>query len=298
VTGSGFANALDAALTSQSLSLAEVQWLLAQREVQLSIATLSYWRSGTRRPDPARSAATVAALESVLQLESGALSRHLSGHSRRLGAVGRMEHIDNMVPVNLVGPQSRVLRMRERLQASPHENYRLLSIQQTIDIDENLAISAVSTEMFIQCLQGSVESIGIIDIAAESTKTRPAVSASVGVTVEGPLVDEAEEVFGFRLVLERPLGPGETAMIEVVKAYPAGHPPERHHMVAVQRRAREILQWYRFTPGHTPDWFDEQERTDDSTTTITISDPTTVHRSRVDFGPGSVLAGWGYIDDF
>lgn len=283
-----FADALDAALDARGLSLAEVRQQLRHRGVSLSAATLSYWRSGARRPDPVRSASSVTALEAVLGISPGELSGRVTGHSRRLGAIGRVE------PLDAAGSErSRMLRL---LDVTPVENYRMLSIQETIDIDADLSIRSVEIALLVQCVHGSLETLGFVDIAPEPTTASPRLSVRAGGTADDVLIDEGGTVFGHRLTLARPLAPGETAMVEVRKTFPVAYPAQRSHLVVAPRRVRELLQWFRFAQGHPPDWFDEDE-TLRRTKTVTVADPASVLRARVDFGPGQLHARWGHIDD-
>ncbi|MGF3056909.1 hypothetical protein [Microbacterium sp. YY-01] len=293
MTDSEFAEALSSAIAKQRLSLSEIQRRLAISGVQLSVATLSYWRAGIRRPDPSRSIPVVVALENILQVAPGTLSGRISDRSRRLGSIGSLSNWSDMVAQLSIGSRSSVVR--NHLGMDP-ENHRLLSLQEVIDVDENLEVKAVSTEILVQCLQGSVQVLGMVDVAAEPTETPPNVTVLAGGHAEGPIVDGGGTVFGYRLVLEKPLGQSETAMIEVRKEYPQVYPRERHHVVLLERRTRQVLQWYKFLPGHSPDWFDELVATRTVSTT-TFVEPKSVHRSRVNFGPGYIRARWGLVRD-
>lgn len=288
MTGQEFAAAMDAALTAQGLSLAEVRERVQQRGARVSVATLSFWRSGARVPDPVRSAETLVALEGALGVARGHLISRVAGRSRRMGAIGRMNEYADRDP--------RRMSMLRRLDVSPPQNFRMASVQQTIDIGPRLGITRVRTDMLVQCVSGQVETLGFVDIAPAPTSTPSRITACAGGVVESSAADESQTVFGFRLVLDRPLLRGETAMIELLQECPDEHPLRRSHCVVAHRRVRELLQWYRFSAGVVPDWFEEDETTT-RTRTSTVSDPVSLHRARVDFGPGEVLARWGLVDD-
>ncbi|MGB4135925.1 MAG: hypothetical protein WA971_05145 [Microbacterium sp.] len=283
-----FANAFDAALEARGLSLAEVREQLLRRGEELSIATLSYWRSGVRHPDPVKSAAALAALEAVLQTLPGALSGRAPAHSRRLGAVGRV--VERPVTDSA---RSRIL---ELLDVTPIENYRTLSIAETIDIDDSLALRAVETTLIVQCVRGTLDSLGFVHATGRTALRGPNLVVLAGGTVTAEVTDAARTSFAHRVELERPLEQGETTMIDMRKTLPDAHPAQRSHFISVPRRTREVLQWFRFDQDFPPDWFDEVE-TRERTRTVTLSEPRSVHRWRVDFGPGEVLARWGYVDD-
>lgn len=72
-----FHTALRAAVAARGLALQRVRHRLAQRGVQVSVTSLSYWQSGIRRPERAESLRAVRALEEVLELPAHSLTRLL-----------------------------------------------------------------------------------------------------------------------------------------------------------------------------------------------------------------------------
>ncbi|MFD3681004.1 hypothetical protein [Streptomyces sp. NPDC058613] len=69
--------ALRAALAARGLPLHRVQHRLAARGIKVGVTSLSYWQQGARRPRHPESLRAVAALEQILELPEGALSRLL-----------------------------------------------------------------------------------------------------------------------------------------------------------------------------------------------------------------------------
>ncbi|MER5870166.1 hypothetical protein [Streptomyces sp. NPDC002044] len=69
--------ALRAALAARGLPLHRVQHRLAARGIKVGVTSLSYWQQGARRPRHPESLRAVAALEQILELPDGALSRLL-----------------------------------------------------------------------------------------------------------------------------------------------------------------------------------------------------------------------------
>lgn len=282
-----FANALRAALEAHNMSLADAQRHLKDRGVSLSVATLSYWRSGERQPDPVRSARTLSELEMVLGVAEGTFSRLVSGHSRRLGSLSRVEEPS--------GTDARRARTLGRLGVTPPENFRILSLQEVIDVDARAALSKVKTILLVQCVKGSLESLGFVEVAQEPTRVGPEWTATAGGRIDNTRGDGGV-VFGARLMLDRVLVPGETAMVEVEEVFPHEFPQQRTHALVAARRIREVLQWFRFTEGHAPDWFEEQVG-EEPPRTLLLSHSRSVHRSRTDFGPATLFTRWGRIED-
>lgn len=282
---SSFAEAFDAAVAESGLTLVEIHKRLRDRGVRLSVSTLSYWRSGRRQPDSSKSLSTIPALETALQLPEGALIGYVAGRSRRVGAVGRLE----------LSPASTLLAS---LDVSPLENYRVLSVQETVDVDDQLTISTVETVVLLQCVRETVESVGLIDVAADAAEMPPIVQALSGARPDRTEKNESGTLFGTRFTLDRPLRRGETAMFSALTTFPVGHPRRREHRISVIRRVRELLQWFRFTKGDEPDWFEEIEARSGRNRTMFAEDPKSVHRLRTNFGPGEIVARWGHVGEF
>ncbi|MBW3084686.1 hypothetical protein KEM60_00875 [Austwickia sp. TVS 96-490-7B] len=66
--------ALRAAISTRGASLESLRLALAERGSQVSVATLSYWRSGRSRPDRGGSMIALSHLEEVLRLPAGFLT--------------------------------------------------------------------------------------------------------------------------------------------------------------------------------------------------------------------------------
>ncbi|MFJ5552411.1 hypothetical protein [Streptomyces sp. NPDC093225] len=69
--------ALRTALAARGLPLQRVQHRLAARGIKVGVTSLSYWQQGARRPQRAESLKAVGALEQILELPVGSLTRLL-----------------------------------------------------------------------------------------------------------------------------------------------------------------------------------------------------------------------------
>ncbi|WNV85198.1 hypothetical protein [Umezawaea sp. Da 62-37] len=68
-----FAEALDAAITARGLTLDRLRHHLSEQGMDVSLATLSYWRRSLRRPERPESLRAVQALEALLGLPASSL---------------------------------------------------------------------------------------------------------------------------------------------------------------------------------------------------------------------------------
>lgn len=101
-----FAAVFSRAVAARGLTLERLHDRLVQAGVPVTVATLSYWRTG--RSEPARQASlrTIAVLESVLGMEPTGLSQHLSIHrnAERSPYTARKD-IQQIVPAGALAKQ-------------------------------------------------------------------------------------------------------------------------------------------------------------------------------------------------
>lgn len=92
ITGmTAFSVELRAAIKASGLGLDRIQDRLRRRGIAVSVTALSYWQSGKRQPERARSISAVHALEEILNRPAGSLVRLLQpprprGHAARRAA--------------------------------------------------------------------------------------------------------------------------------------------------------------------------------------------------------------------
>lgn len=147
-----FAQAFDAVVRHTGQTLTGIRSRLNERGISISTATLSYWRSGVRRPD-ARSLAAVTAIERILELIPGTPSRHLVGRSRRVGTVAPA------VDIGATDDASR--EIFAALDASDLDDVRMLSVQEIVDVGEHGSVSAIATMLLLQCVRNRFERIAL-----------------------------------------------------------------------------------------------------------------------------------------
>src|SRR5690349_5044665 len=104
-----FAAAFRAAVNGRGVTLSWLQQRLQARGNRVSMAALSYWRSGARRPEGAQSLAALADIEDLLCVDAGSLSG-LLGPTNRTGPLG-----PNLFPID-----------EEQLERAVMEVYRAL----------------------------------------------------------------------------------------------------------------------------------------------------------------------------
>lgn len=290
-SGAGeFAAAFRDAINARRVTLSWVQERLRARGNQVSMATLSYWRSGSRHPESMQSLAAVADIEELLHLDVGALSGLLRS-SHRTGPLG-----PNLFPLDEHAIEQAVKEAFAALGAEYPDTSRELTTHSVTDVDASGNVSASRTRSIVQSTVGTITAIPFIELTPGLPTPAPHFSADFGGRIAKRFSHPNGEVHGVLLELDAPLTSPNTAMVEWSVAYPPDYPSQRETGHAVARQCRELLVWTRFHPDAIPDWFEEEVDTPQSQTAtpLHLQGRTSIHQVRRAFGPGALLLRWGY----
>jgi hypothetical protein len=286
----GFAKALRDGVNARKVTLSWLQKQLKARGNRVSMATLSYWRSGARRPEGVQSLAAVTDLEDLLGLDDGALRSHL-GPTNRTGPLG-----PNRFPIDEQELERAVMLAFEELGASYPDTSRELTTHSVTDVgaDGNVAYSV--TRSIVQSTVGTITAIPFLEITPGIRTPAPLLKAVSGGRIAARYSHPDGEVHGVLFELDLPLTAPDTAMVEWSVEYPPDYPPTRDTGHALAQKARELLVWTRFHPDAVPDWCEERVETPDGVTTtpVPLTRGTSVHLVRRAFGPGALELRWGY----
>ncbi len=284
-----FATALREAIDARGVTLAWLRERLAARGNPVSMATLSYWRSGARRPEGAQSLTAVAEIEQLLHLEPHAL-RSLLGTTQRTGPLGT-----TAFPFDEVDLEERVRQTFFAMGATYPDPTRELTVHSTSDVGPNGSVRRHTSRLLVQATSGTVRAIPFVEFLPGVPVAPPNFTAVAGGRVARVHSDESNEIHGFMFELDQPIAAPDTALIEWEVEYPdTMHENEVGHAVAL--RSRELVVWTRFHPDAIPDWVEEVEETP-TNLTITRRDldgARSVHAVRRGFGPGGLAIRWGY----
>ena len=285
-----FATALREAIDARGVTLAWLHERLAARGASVSMATLSYWRSGARRPEGAQSLAAVAEIEELLHLEPDTLHAQL-GSTQRTGPLGTATF-----PFTVEQLEERVRAAFLAMGAAYPDPTRELTVHSTSDIGPDGILSRQTTRLLVQATSGTVTAIPFVEISPGLPVPAPDFQVVTGGTIARLYSEPSDEVHGFLFELDNPITAPETALIEWSVEHPAGTPQtdETGHGVAMP--SRELVVWTRFHPDAVPDWVEEVEETPDGVT-ITRHDlkgARSIHVVRRGFGPGGLAIRWGY----
>ena len=286
---SAFARALRDAINARPVTLSWLQRQLKARGNRVSMATLSYWRSGSRRPEGAQSLAALADIEDLLGLEDAALSRLL--RPNRTGPLGV-----SGFPIDHREIEQAVIDAYTAMGSPYPDTSRELTTHSVTDVDERGNVSFCSTRSIVQSTTGTIHAIPFLEIMPGLPSPAPILRAVSGGRFTRHYSHPGGEVHGALFELDVPLEAPDTAMVEWSVEYPPGSPPSRDTGHAVGRQCRELLVWTRFHPDAVPDWCEEVVETPDgrSVSPVPLTRGASVHQVRRAFGPGALQLRWGY----
>ncbi|MFJ4999013.1 hypothetical protein ACIP5T_12730 [Microbacterium sp. NPDC088619] len=287
-----FAASFRDAINARGLTLARLHEQLRARGNSVSMATLSYWRSGARRPEGAQSMAALGDIEQLLHLEPGSLTA-LLGTTNRTGPLG-----PNLFPLDEQELEEAVKQAFAALGAEYPDTSRELTTHSVTDVDAAGNVSYSITRSIVQSTVGTVASIPFLEMTPGISTPAPFIEAVAGGRISARYSHPNGEVHGVLFELDVPLTAPGTAMVEWSVAYPPDYPPQRETGHAVARQCRELLVWTRFHPDALPDRIEERVETPDGSklTELSLEGRTSVHQVRRAFGPGLLGVAWSYAD--
>ncbi|WP_449407013.1 helix-turn-helix domain-containing protein [Microbacterium maritypicum] len=287
-----FHGAFRDAINARGLTLARLHEMLRARGNGVSMTTLSYWRSGRRRPEGVQSLTALADIEILLDLRAGALTG-LLGSTNRTGPVG-----PNLFPIDEQGLELAVIDAFDAMGAEYPDTSRELTTHSITDVDEHGNVSHCTTRSIIQSTVGTVRSIPFLELTPGESTPAPIIEAISGGRISARYSHPSGEVHGVLFELDVPLAAPDTAIVEWSVDFPPGYPAQRDSGHAVAMKARELLVWTRFHPDALPDRIEERVDTPDGviTTALDLGGRHSVHQVRRAFGPGALGISWSYDD--
>lgn len=285
-----FADALSLAIRERGTTLARLHARLADRGNRVSMATLSYWRSGARRPEGAQSLAAIADLEELLSLDQGALLDRL-GPTLRTGPLG-----STAFPFDEELIEQHVRETFLAMGAVYPDPTRELTTHAVTDVGADGHVLRRTTRLLVQATSGTMSAIPFVELTPGIRTPPPQFEAVGGGRITRRHSHPSGEVHGFLFETECAItAPGST-MIEWAVVYPPGTPATDGTGHGVAFRSRELLVWTRFHPAAVPDWCEEVEETPEGevVTPRTLDGAQSLHAIRRGFGPGALGIRWGY----
>ena len=278
------------AIAERGVSLEYLRGRLQDLGTPLSVATLSYWRSGRSQPEHQTSLEALTTLEELLYLPAGHLRSRLRP-SKRSGPFRGSKSL-----ASLMGGSEAVRRALEQLGYDPDATESLVetSVQVTFDVDDQgRGRSAVSRSVWKAVRDGAAGQPFVFTMDSESSAV-PEFVALKGCSIGKTYTDVEQGVFGVEVLLERPLATGETAITEHQVLVPLDAHPDPFYEIYLTRRLSEAVLWIRFDGDKVPvhcEAYTEDPRTLDRQV-LPLRGTTSAHHVVRNFGPGKLGIRW------
>lgn len=289
-TPASFPEALRAAIAERGVSLEWLRGRLADLGTPVSVATLSYWRSGRSQPEHQTSLDALATLEELLFLPTGHLQSRLRP-SRRPGPVPPSKSLSE-----LMGGSAAVRRALHQLDYDPddYESMVETSIHVTFDVDAHGRGRSAVTRSVWKALRDGAQGQPFVFRMEESSGSVPEFRAVSGCSIGKSHTDLDSGTFATEVLLERALLRGETAISEHQMLLPADAAPDPFFEIYLTRRLSEAMLWVRFDRARVPahcEAYTEDSRTLD-TQVLCLRGSTSAHHVVRGFGPGKIGIRW------
>ncbi|WP_051970057.1 hypothetical protein [Kitasatospora azatica] len=294
-TTGNFAQTLHSAIEASGLSLDRIRTELAQHGVRISVTTLSYWRRGRSQPERASSVRAVALLEELLGLPSTTLSS-LLGPPRPRGRWVTQAMPDSMPVSELWPEEQRVAEVFEELDAPPIGELERLSIHDAYYVNADRQGQTLRTRQVVRATVSGVTRCLVVQKADEDSTSCPEITsvrhARLGRVRRKPEIG----LLVSELLLDRPLGVGDSAVFE----YEVELPPAGPSTVYARRFAvpvREFVLQVHFDPASLPVHCERYERLggeeqDKLRERLWIGASASVHAIATDQQPGQTGIRW------
>jgi hypothetical protein len=282
-----FSQALSWALERRGWSLAGLRDRLAARGTPVSVATLSYWRSGRSQPERATSLDALAEVEDLLALRHGELSDRL-GPSRRVPP-SRVAQFAGRVDV-----QSMIEAALGEIGCSLPHPIAEESVQHLIELDAEGVPTTLSFRQVIRATSDHVTNMPTMIVAQEPSGGDATFTVVAGGHIGREVHHTQDGIFVAEVVFDRALDRGETAVVEIRIGLPGDLSDDNFYEAYAVRRAGEVMVCVRFHPDKLPATV-QRYQVVDSVTSAEDESPvrSTSHVYLAqDFGPGALGIRW------
>jgi hypothetical protein len=246
-----FELALRTALEQRGLSLQSLQRRLRAEGASISLAALSYWQRGLRRPERPESLRVVFAVERILELQRGSLvallgpPRPRGRRSAPAGGVALLEFDD------MIGPQPGLVRVLEDVDVGVNLAFRHLGVHGDIWLGADRTWFLERVKRVVVAERDEVDRFVAV-FEPDAPQPPPVVRPLAGCRL-GRVKGDAESGFHVaELLFDRALRAGEAFVFEY--EYVPGGPAvgiDRYHHTFRQRVQQTVLRAH-FDPRALP----------------------------------------------
>jgi hypothetical protein len=286
-----FAEALDEAIALRGVTLTHLHRRLADLATPVSLATLSYWRSGRSEPERRSSIDAVHTLEEVLGVDEGSLVD-------RLGPPRRSAPPQPEVSVaELSGRDEAVRTALAKLGFTAHdEELSDYAVMLILDLDDRGAARRLrSINTWRARHDGAQRTATVLTMDGEADPP-PVFTPAGGFRVGAQVFDPDNRLHVAELLLDRPLARGELAMGEEDIDFGGTPLADDSLSFFATRRTQQIVLWVRFDLARLPAECETVDVIDgvEITSPLSLGGGQTLFRSARGYGPGTIGIRWSW----
>ena len=288
-TAGAFARALDEAITRRRVSLTWLHGRLQRLGTPVSMATLSYWRSGRSEPQRRTSLEALHHVEDLLGLARGHLVATLSptrrpGPPAKRASLQELSGYDDELTAAL-----RELGFRTAQDEVVEEEAVL-----TADLDEHGRLTRATCRLVAKAVvDGASRAVAVFGQPLDGSGPKPLLRVVSGCREGRTVVAPSGMFVVVELLLHQELARGETAIYELEGWYDGDGPVETRMEYFAETRTPSVAIWVRFDPRRLPASCASYCRLDgeERTRAARLAGNTAYVRMR-GFGPGTLGVRW------
>lgn len=280
---SSFAVAFGDALDRESVSLTALRDQLENEGHSVSLATLSYWRSGAREPERKASLQALVAAEELLGLQPGALTSHLM----RRATSNSLEAFSDLLHREPDGDGRHLARGEDHV-----DRVLFHLVADVAPPPEQLVIRL--TQGFVAAREGA-DGVTLFNGTVEDGSdeaVHETFRAISGCTIGGRR-ELGGGIEGVWVAFDRPLHLGESVLTEI--EIRGDHEAVGDYVgLVAEQQLEEAMVWARFRPDALPSrtWVSFDEAGVAHEWEVDAQGATGVHYRQTAFGPGSLTVRW------
>ena len=220
LAGGPFPDALRAAIKGSGLSLDRIQHRLQLRGVTISVATLSYWQSGRRRPERPESLDALRHLEAVLRVPPNALTALLGPPRPR----GRRRRDSRLLAMDALWGSMALANLLTSVDTASDGHLARISQHDRVVVDTTRQIRSVRVSQVLRAEQDGVDRwVLLYDWQTETTDV-PQITNLRNCRLGRMVADRNEHLLAAELLFDQELATGETLIME----YEVVNPTSEH----------------------------------------------------------------------
>ena len=234
--------ALQTAIQVRGLTLQTLKQKLRERDIHVSLSTLSYWQRGRTRPERAESMTAVRGLEAILNLPRHSLTSLLGPPSNR--------PTESTFSIAEILPDADAQDLIDAVGDRGYGRMTCLSLHDRFVVGPDRDLRSVQTRAVLQAQHPGVDRwiCGYHNVHGILPDRREAKRCRFGRI----RTDPASAVMIFELLFDRPLVRGETYVVEYRLGFPTPGPPNTEEGRGFRIPHHEYLIEIEFHPSMVP----------------------------------------------